>query len=79
MPNQKYNVKLKLVADAAGIDKSVSTHDGRRSCGYQLLNAGVPISVVSRILGHSSIRQTESAYARLLDKTIADEIKKHVK
>lgn len=79
MPNQKYNVKLKLVADAAGIDKSVSTHDGRRSCGYQLLNAGVPISVVSRILGHSSIRQTESAYARLLDKTIADEIKKHMK
>lgn len=79
MPNQKYNVKLKLVADAAGIDKSISTHDGRRSCGYMLLNAGVPISVVSRILGHSSIRQTEQAYARLLDDTIAEEIKKHIK
>jgi integrase len=79
MPNQKYNVKLKLVADAAGIDKSISTHDGRRSCGYMLLNAGVPISVVSRILGHSSIRQTEQAYARLLDNTIAEEIKKHIK
>lgn len=79
LPNQKYNVKLKLVADAAGVDKSVSTHDGRRSCGYMLLNAGVPISVVSRILGHSSIKQTEQAYARLLDKTIAEEIKKHMK
>lgn len=79
LPNQKYNVKLKLVADAAGIDKNVSSHDGRRSCGYILLNAGVPIGVVSRILGHSSIRQTEQAYARLLDETIADEIKKHMR
>ena len=77
LPNQKYNTKLKLVADAAGIDKSITSHDGRRSCGYMLLNAGVPISVVSRILGHSSIRQTEQAYAKLLDSTIADEIKKH--
>ena len=78
LPNQKYNVKLKLVADAAGIDKSITSHDGRRSCGYMLLNAGVPISVVSRVLGHSSIRQTEGAYARLLNDTIAEEIKKHI-
>ena len=79
LPNQKYNVKLKLIADAAGIDKNISSHDARRSCGYMLLNAGVPIAVVSRCLGHSSVRQTESAYARLLDSTIADEIRKHVK
>jgi integrase len=79
LPNQKYNVKLKLIADAAGIDKNVTTHDARRSCGYMLLNAGVPIAVVSRVLGHSSVRQTEAAYARLLDDTIADEIKKHMK
>lgn len=79
LPNQKYNVKLKLVADASGIDKSISSHDGRRSCGYMLLNAGVPISVVSRVLGHSSIRQTEQAYARVLDETISEEIRKRIK
>lgn len=79
LPNQKYNTKLKLVADAAGIDKEPSSHDGRRSCGYMLLNAGVPIGVVSRILGHSSIKQTEQAYARLLDETIAKEVKKRIK
>ena len=77
--NQQYNTRLKIIADAAGIDKSISTHDGRRSCGYILLNAGVPWSVVTRVLGHSSVRQTEKAYARLLDDTIAEEIKKHVK
>lgn len=78
LPNQKYNTKLKLVADSAGIDKAPSSHDGRRSCGYMLLNAGVPISVVSRVLGHSSIRQTEQAYARLLDETISEEIRKRM-
>lgn len=77
--NQKYNSRLKLIADAAGIDKSISTHDGRRSCGYILLNAGVPWSVVARVLGHSSVKQTEKAYARLLDETIAKEIKKRIK
>ncbi len=79
LPNQKYNMRIKLIMDAAGIDRPVSSHDARRSCGSILLNAGVPISVVSRILGHSSIRQTEQAYARLLDDTIAEEIRKHVK
>ena len=76
--NQKYNVKLKLIADAAGIDEGISSHDGRRSCGYILLNAGVPWAVVTRVLGHSSVKQTEAAYARLLDKTISEEVKKHI-
>ena len=79
LPNQKYNMRLKLIADAAGIDSSISSHTGRRSCGSILLNAGVPMAVVSRVLGHSSVRQTEAAYARLTDKTIAEEIKKHIK
>lgn len=76
--NQQYNVRLKLVADAAGIDMALTTHDARRTCGYVMLNAGVSMAVVSRVLGHSSIRQTESAYARLLDKTIEEEVRLHV-
>ena len=79
LPNQKYNVKLKLIADAAGIEENITSHMGRRTCGYILMNAGVPIAVISRILGHSSISMTEKAYARLLDDTIAEEVKKHVK
>lgn len=72
LPNQKYNVKLKLVADACGIDKPITSHDGRRSCGYVLLNAGVPIEVVSRVLGHQSVKMTESAYAKVLNKTLVE-------
>lgn len=76
--NQQYNSRLKLMADAVGIDKALTTHDARRTCGYVLLNAGVSMAVVSRVLGHSSIRQTETAYARLLNETIAKEVREHV-
>lgn len=58
------------MADACGIDKPITSHDGRRSCGYVLLNAGVPIEVVSRVLGHQSVKMTESAYAKVLNKTL---------
>lgn len=75
--NQQYNTRLKLLADAAGIDKPLTSHDARRTCGYTLLNAGVPIAVVSRVLGHSSIKMTETSYAKVLDDTIAEEMKKH--
>ena len=70
LPNQKYNVKLKLIADAAGIEKNITSHMGRRTAGSIWLNNGIPLEVVSRCLGHSSIATTQKAYARILDKTI---------
>lgn len=75
VPNQKYNVKLKLIADAAGIDKPISSHWARRSAAMIWLNEGVPIEVVSKILGHTNTAQTLE-YAHVLDKTIIKEIKK---
>ena len=72
LPNQKYNVKLKLVADAAGIEKNLTSHMGRRSAGSIWLNSGIPLEVVSRCLGHSSLVTTQKAYAKILDKTIIE-------
>jgi len=40
--------------------------DLRRTAGSLLLQAGVPIEVVSVILGHSDIRITKRVYAHLL-------------
>ena len=68
--NQKYNIKLKIVADAAGVDTELTSHVGRRTAGYIWLNGGIPIEVVAKCLGHTSVRTTEKAYARILDKTI---------
>lgn len=68
--NQKYNVKLKIVADAAGIEKELTSHVGRRTAGYVWLNGGIPMEVVAKCLGHTSVRTTEKAYARIIDKTV---------
>lgn len=40
-------------------------HDLRRSCGTLLIRQGVPLHIVSRILGHSSTAVTERVYAHL--------------
>lgn len=74
--NQQYNMRLKLVAEYAGVYKDMASHWGRRTCGMLLLNKGVSMETVSKVLGHSSIRTTESVYAKMLPKTIAEEVSK---
>lgn len=70
MSNQQYNMRLKVVADIAGINKPIASHWGRRTCGMVLLNEGVPIEVVAKVLGHSNIKTTQEAYAKVLDETV---------
>lgn len=74
--NQQYNMRLKVVADAAGIEKPLASHFGRRTCGMVLLNEGFPIEVVAKVLGHANIKTTQEAYARILDKTVVNEFAK---
>lgn len=77
--NQQYNMRLKLVGEYAGIFKDIASHWGRRTCGMLLLNKGVSMEIVSKVLGHASIKTTEAVYAKLLPKTIAKEIDKAMK
>lgn len=73
--NVKYNLYLKAVAQAAGIDKAVTTHWARHTGATLLLNEGVDMRIVSKICGHSSTRITEKVYAKLLDETVVDALK----
>lgn len=50
--------------EAAGMPE-VTFHDLRRSCGTLLVQSGVPLHVISKILGHSSTAVTERVYAHL--------------
>lgn len=70
--NIKYNEYLKLVAKEAGVQKNLTTHWARHTGATILLNAGVPMDIVSKILGHSTVNETRRTYAKLLDKTIAN-------
>ena len=53
---------------------AVTPHTLRRTFGSDLLNRGLRLEVVSRLLGHSSTVVTERAYAQLLGATIRDEL-----
>jgi integrase len=76
--NVKYNEYLKVVAQAAGIDKPISSHWARHTGATLLLNeGGFDLKIVAKILGHSTIRITEQVYAKLLDETVVDEMKKY--
>ena len=76
MSNQKYNQYIKMIAVMVGIGKPVSSHWARHTGATLLLNSGVEMEVVSRVLGHSSTRMTRMIYAKLLDETIAEAMEK---
>ena len=76
LSNQKYNAHLKIMADAAGINKPITSHMGRRTAGSIWLNMGIPIDVVAKCLGHQSIQVTQRAYAKILDTTVVDAFRK---
>lgn len=46
----------------------------RRTLGSDLINRGVRLEVISKLLGHSSTTVTETHYAELLSETIASEV-----
>lgn len=74
--NQKYNQYIKILATMAGINKPVSSHWARHTGATMLLNSGVEMEIVSKVLGHSSTRMTRQIYAKLLDETVADAMSK---
>jgi len=49
---------LRRLAKRAGIEKRVHPHGLRHSRAHQLETEGVPVSIVSKVLGHSSIATT---------------------
>lgn len=43
--------------------KDISSHDLRKKCATRLLSRGAAITDVQHLLGHSSEKTTETAYA----------------
>jgi integrase len=76
--NARANAYIKEAAAQAGIERAelITTHIGRKSAGSFLLNIGMPIEVVSRILGHKDIAITQRTYAFLLQTTSSKEMAK---
>jgi len=75
LSNQKMNAYLKEIADLCGIDKILTTHVARHTFATTVTLANnISIESVSKMLGHSDLRMTQQ-YARILDQSIAAEMK----
>lgn len=64
--DQKFNVKLKMIAEKAKIYKNLSTKVARHTFGSQSAIAGIPLQVISQLMGHASI-QTTMVYIHIAD------------
>lgn len=74
LSNQKMNSYLKEIADTCDIGKPLTFHIARHTFATTVtLSHGVPIETVSKILGHSSIKQTQH-YAKITDNKVSDDI-----
>ncbi|MFV0315729.1 MAG: tyrosine-type recombinase/integrase [Microthrixaceae bacterium] len=64
-PDNFRRLTYELTEDAIG--ERWSPHELRHSAASLMLAQGVPLKVISEVLGHSSIRITSDVYAHLLD------------
>ena len=58
---------LRRVLAYAGIDKPFTLHQLRHTFATQALNAGIPITVVSKWLGHANVSVTYNTYIHVLE------------
>lgn len=73
--NQKTNEYLKSIIKKSGINKNITFHSARHTLGTVAVNAGIPLEVVSKILGHKDLKTT-LIYAKVNDTVKYNEMKK---
>lgn len=73
--NVKYNAYLKEIAEIAGIKKHLTTHLARKTFATTiLLQNGVNIGIVSRLLGHANVQVTLDAYGTYNDSLMLQQV-----
>lgn len=72
--NQKYNQYLKALGDLCGCRMTLHSHLARHTYATLLLNKGVDMVTVSKTMGHSNSKITESIYAEMRKETVVDNI-----
>ena len=67
-----FNKNLKSIAELCGIEQNLTSYVSRHSFATQALMQNVPVSAISAMLGHSSLKTTE-IYLKSLPSNILDE------
>lgn len=73
--NQQYNLQLKVLASFAKLDKSLTSHMGRHTFAVFVLNHGVAIENLAKMMGHSDIKTTQ-IYAQVLNTAVEREFER---
>lgn len=65
---QQARVMIAVWVRSAGINKHITFHCARHSFAIMMLEAGVDLYTLSKLMGHKSLESTQ-VYAKILDKT----------
>jgi site-specific recombinase XerD len=71
IPAYRVERAVRKAAGAAGLDP-ISPHQLRHTLATQAINRGMSIEAIAALLGHKSLTMTQ-VYARIADRTVADE------
>ena len=75
--NTHFNGYLKEIADVVGIDFNLTHHIARKTfASTVLLYNDVPMEIVSKLLGHSSMKVTQDSYGKVVEKKISLEMER---
>lgn len=74
--NQVYNRILKEIAASLGINKRLTTHSGRKTFATLMDQDGWSMESISRMLGHTSVRTTETYYIGRTFTRVENEMKR---
>ena len=67
------NLRHELLTAAKKVAiEPLSPHALRKAAGQWLIDLGVPLELVSRVLGHADTRITETVYAKIKDEDVTD-------
>jgi len=64
--NQVSNRFLKEISELAGIKKQITFHVSRHTFATNSITLGIPVEVVSKLLGHTNIKTT-MIYSKVVD------------
>lgn len=68
---------LKEIADVVSIDFNLTHHIARKTfASTVLLYNDVPMEIVSKLLGHSSMKITQDSYGKIVEKKISLEMER---
>lgn len=70
--NTQYNLSLKVIQQALGFTSKLHSHLARHTFATWMLANGVPLEHVSKMVGHTNIRQTQR-YAKVMATAVYDD------